>query len=38
MKQSVFVEDGFITYEDKDMNDEEKKMYQSYAEGLLMRN
>lgn len=38
MKQSVSVENGVITYEDKNMNDEEKKMYQSYAEGLVMRN
>ena len=38
MKQSVSVENGVITYEDKNMNDEEKKMYQSYAVGLVMRN
>ena len=38
MKQSVSVDDGVITYKDKDMNDAEMKMYQSYAEGLVMRN
>lgn len=38
MKQSVSVENGVIIYEDKNMNDAEKKMYQSYAEGLKFRN
>lgn len=38
MKQSVSVENGVITYEDKDMNDAEKRMYQSYAGGLTFRN
>jgi len=38
MKKSVSVEDGFITYENRNMGDEEKKLYQSYAEGLMMRN
>lgn len=38
MKQSVSVDNGVITYEDKDMNDAEIKMYHSYAEGLTFRN
>ena len=38
MKQSVSVENGVITYENKNMNDAEKNMYYSYAEGLVMRN
>jgi hypothetical protein len=38
MKQSVSVENGVITYEDRDMNDAEIKVYQSYAEGLVMKN
>lgn len=38
MKQSVSVENGIITYEDKDMNNAEKRLYQSYAEGLVFRN
>lgn len=38
MKQSVSVENGVISYDDKNMNDEEKKIYQSYADGLVMRN
>ena len=38
VKQSVSVENGVITYEDKDMTDAEIKMYQSYAEGLSFRN
>lgn len=38
MKQSVSVENGVITYEDKDMNDAEIKMCQSYADGLTFRN
>lgn len=38
MKQSVSVEKGVITYEDRYMNDAEIKMYQSYAEGLVMIN
>ena len=38
LKQSVSVENGVISYDVKIMNDEEKKMYQSYAEGLVMMN
>lgn len=38
MKQSVSVENGVITYEDKNMNDAEEQLYQSYAEGLILRN
>lgn len=38
MKQSVSVEKGSITYKDNEMNDAEKKLYQSYAEGLTFIN
>ena len=38
VNKSISVEDGHITYQDNAMSDEEKKMYQSYAEGLVMRN
>ena len=38
MNESIFVKDGYITYKEKDMSDVEKKMYQSYADGLIMRN
>lgn len=38
MKQSVSVENGVITYEDKNMNEAEMKMYRSYAEDLAFRN
>ena len=38
MKQSASVENGVITYEDKDMYDAEIQMYQTYAEGLSFRN
>ena len=38
INESVSVKDGHITYKEKDMSDVEKKIYQSYAEGLIMRN
>jgi hypothetical protein len=38
VNKSISVEDGHITYQDNVMSDEEKKMYNSYAEGLEMRN
>lgn len=38
VNRSISVENGHITYQDNVMSDEEKKKYQSYAEGLVMRN
>lgn len=38
MNKSISVEDGHITYQENVMSDEEKKMYNSYADGLVMRN
>ena len=38
VNKSISVEDGHITYQDNVMSDEEKIMYQSYAEGLVIRN
>ncbi len=38
MKQSVSVDSGTITYKNNVMNEAEKKMYQSYAEGLPFMN
>lgn len=37
VNKSVSVEDGHIIYQDNTMSDDEKKMYQSYAEGLIFR-
>jgi len=38
VNKSISVDDGHIIYQDNVMSDEEKKMYNSYAEGLEMRN
>lgn len=38
MKQSVSVDNGTITYKDNVMNEAEKNMYKSYAEGLPFMN
>lgn len=38
VNKSISVEEGHIIYQDNTMSDEEKKMYQTYAEGLVMRN
>lgn len=38
VNKSISVKDGHITYQDNVMSDEEKKMYNSYAEGLEIRN
>lgn len=38
VNKSISVEDGHITYQENVMSDEERKIYNSYAEGLSMRN
>lgn len=38
VNKSISVENGHITYQENTMSDEEKKMYQTYAKGLVMRN